>query len=51
MSVVKNYGLFLVSLLIALIVLQVTLNLLKKAPVVGGFIGDAQHLSQDGSLS
>lgn len=50
-ATLKNYGLFLVGLLVALIVLQVLLNVGKKAPVVGGLVQDAQNLADHGTLS
>lgn len=50
MSTIKDYALFLVSLLIALIILMFTLNLLKKAPVVGPIAQDAQNLATEGHL-
>lgn len=48
---VKNYLLFLGGLLVAMIVLQVLLNVGKKAPVVGGVVADAQKLANHGTLS
>lgn len=46
----KSYGLFLVGLLIALMVLQFLLNQGKKLPVVGPIVGDAQNLANEGHL-
>lgn len=45
MGAIKGYAGFLVSLLIALIVLHFALKVLAKAPVVGGIAEKAQELS------
>lgn len=50
MDKVKSIGLSLFGLLVALIVLQFTLKVLKGVPVIGTIAGDAQSLSQTGSL-
>lgn len=47
---IKTYGLMLVGLMVALILLQTGLNLVKKAPVVGGVAAEAQKLTQEGAL-
>lgn len=46
MGSIKTYGAFLMSLLIALIVLHFALKLLGKAPIVGGVAKKAQDLAQ-----
>lgn len=50
MEKVKQYGMFLVGLLVALIVLNVLLNQAKKLPAVGGIAQDAQNLATEGHL-
>lgn len=46
MGSMKTYGAFLLSLLIALIVLHFALKMLSKAPIVGGIASKAQDLAQ-----
>jgi hypothetical protein len=48
---VKRYTWGLVALVVAMIVAMVTLNQLKRVPVVGKVAGAAQDLMQDGQLS
>jgi len=45
MTGVKKYGAFLLSLLIALIVLHFVLKVASKAPIVGGIAEKAQDLA------
>lgn len=45
MGFITSYGKGLVSLLIALVVLMFALNVLKKAPIVGGIAAKAQDLA------
>jgi hypothetical protein len=45
MNFIKQYGSFLLTLLVGLIVLSFVLKLGKKAPVVGGLIEKAEDLS------
>lgn len=45
MGAIKNYAGFLVSLLIALIVLHFALKTLSKAPVIGGIAEKASELA------
>jgi hypothetical protein len=45
MNFVKQYGAFILTLLIGLIVLKFVLKLGKKAPVVGGLVDKAEELS------
>jgi hypothetical protein len=47
----KQYGLMLLGLMIALILLQTLLNIFKRVPVVGGVAAEAQQLTQEGALS
>lgn len=44
MSSIKNYGMFLVSLLVALILLNLALKALGKAPIIGGVAKKAEEL-------
>lgn len=50
MRSIKNYALMLFGLLVALIILNLLLNVIKKVPVVGGIASDAQNLSNTGTL-
>jgi hypothetical protein len=45
MGNIKSYGAFLVSLLVALIVLRFVLKTGSKAPIVGGVIDKADQLA------
>jgi hypothetical protein len=45
MSNVKGYALFLVSLLVAIIVIRFVLKQGEKLPVVGGVLGKADDLA------
>lgn len=47
MNSLKNYGSFLISLCIALIVLHFALKVLKKAPLVGGVADKVEELAFD----
>lgn len=41
----------LLGLLVALIILQLVLRLLKGVPVIGGLASDAQNLADHGAIS
>lgn len=47
MGKIKSYGVFLLSLLIALVVLHFVLRVLKNAPVVGHLADKAEELAFD----
>lgn len=50
MNFVKQYGVALFGLLIALIVLMVLLRILQNVPVIGPLAKDAQNLATEGTL-
>jgi hypothetical protein len=47
MNSIKGYALFLVSLLVAIIVIRFVLKQGKKLPAVGGALGKADELAFD----
>lgn len=50
MNFIKQYGMSLIGLLIALIVLMVILRLLQQVPVIGPVAREAQNLATEGTL-